>query len=266
MATIDIRASTLLPHGGGTPTAASDGDPAGDVDCDTPRISAAGATVLTGTPGESLAGWALGFIQLKFIATDYARYRGTHDSHGSLVFTRSNQIVCRDTDEDHPEVWYDPIVGGIVGGRGTLELRADSVIPPSGQFAFAAGFWDKPHRSFDAVVPNTATHRDNFVYHTDVGLAFCTMLVARDPARHFHFLKHFYWNVRWEALWQRDAAGVPQMSRNIHMQLNIQHTVHFGLSNDSRFRGQETNMSLPISNDVSGRPPRIHPVRDWSQM
>jgi hypothetical protein len=278
LATIDPKRVFLIPSGGGTPAAASDGDPAGTVDCTCPGISAAGAIVLLGAAGESIAGWSLGYVQLKFIATDYARYRGNRDADGSLVFTKSNLILCRDTDETSPEIWYDPIAGGITPSsffllgfaipmpRGTTVLPAGTRIPPSGEFPLASGFLDAPERHFDAVIFNTASGQNNFIHHLDVGLAFCTLLTARDPGGSIHFLKHFYWNVRWEALFQRDAMNIPQITRIVHFQLNIQHTVHSGTSSDPRFRGREADMTLPISNVVSGHPPRIRTARNWSLM
>jgi len=53
---------------------------------------------LTGAAGENVANWTLGFIQLKYIGTNHARYRGATDRHGSALVSHSNQILCRDTD------------------------------------------------------------------------------------------------------------------------------------------------------------------------
>jgi hypothetical protein len=222
--------------------------------------------VLRGRAGESLAGWALGYIQLKFIATDYARYRGNTVAEGSVRVTRSNQILCRDTDEASPELWYDPITMGIVGTRGTRVLPAGTVLPASGEFTLTSGLWDAPGRSFDHAVRNTLTRTDNSLHHIDIGLQFCAMLTAREPGGRYHVLKHFYWNVRWEAHFQRDRAGVPQVRIPAdHFQLNIQRQVHSGVPNDARFRGRELDARLPISNTISRRPDRVHPARDWSE-
>lgn len=265
MAELDRRSATLTPHGGGTPTATPHPGTPGDVTCQCPGISATGSVVLRGTPGESLAGWALGYIQLKFIATDYARYRGAAMGDGSVRVTRSNQILCRDTDEASPELWYDPISWGIYGARGTRVLPAGTVVPAGGEFTLTSGLGDAPRRSFDAQVANSVTHAQNFIHHLDVGLQFCSMLTAREPGGRYHVLKHFYWNVRWELHLTRDAAGLPAVQRVDHLQLNVQRTVHSGVPEDARFRGRELDMTLPISNTITRRPVRVHPVRDWSE-
>ena len=265
MADLDLSTATLAPAGGGTPTATPDPGPPGLIGFDSPGIKAAGSVVLRGRPGEDLAGWALGYIQLKFIATDYARYRGNTVAEGSVLISSSNLVLCRDTDEGTDELWYDLIGARIVNGRGTLSLPAGTVMPASGQFTLTSGFGDGPQRGFFNSTKNTATRADNFLYHADVGLQFCTLLTARDPGGNYHVLKHFYWNIRWEAHFQRDRLGVPQVRRPAdHLQLNIQRTVHSGIPNDPRFKSRVLDNTLPISNTVSRQPARVKQARDWS--
>ena len=109
-------------------------------------------------------------------------------------------------------------------------------------------------------------HPNNFLYHADIGLAFCTMLVAQDPANKFHMLMHFYWNVRWEQMFTVDGTGTVVAGRTVHLQHNIQRPVHTGNPMDRRFHGKEYDLALPISNDVSNRPNRVHPAPDWRHM
>jgi hypothetical protein len=267
MARIDPAHTTLVPHGGGTPTVALNAAAPAGFDFRCPGITAAGSIRLLGAPGESVAGWTLGYVQLKYIGTNYARYRGATDRAGSMLVTGSNQIVCRDTDEASPAVWYDPIAWGIHAGRGTRQLPAGTVIPPSGFLDVVSGFGDAPRRHWPSVMTNPVAHGhpNNFLHHADIGLAFCTMLTARDPANNFHLLKHFYWNVRWELMFTHNAAGAVAAGRIVHLQLNIQHHVHSGPSNDRRFRGLELAMVIPISNTVSRRPNRIRAKGDWSE-
>jgi hypothetical protein len=266
MASLNRNTATLRVSGGGVPTVVVEGGAAGRIACACPGIAAGGSVVLAGSAGESLAGWALGYIQLKFIATDYARYRGQTVAEGSVRVTRSNQILCRDTDESSPELWYDPIAGGMHGARGTRVLPAGTVIPPSGEFVVSSGFADAPRRFFEARIRNAATGVDNFAHHVDIALHFCTMLTAREPGGRYHVLKHFYWNVRWEAHFQRAAGGNLQLRTPAeHLALNIQHHVHSGVPNDPRFRGRELDPHLPVSNNVSRRPAHVLPARDWSQ-
>jgi len=65
-------------------------------------ISIKGGCKITGTPGDNPAGWTLGFIQLKFIDTDWAYYRGKLNQDGSsfLQYSRPPPLPtggCRDT-------------------------------------------------------------------------------------------------------------------------------------------------------------------------
>jgi hypothetical protein len=270
MATLDLSTASLVVSGGGIPRATPVDGARGSVNFDTPAarahsITAVGSVVLRGREGEQLGGWALGYIQLKFIATDYARYRGNTVAEGSAKVSRSNMILCRDSDEGTDELWYDPIEDGIVDGHGTTALAEGTVMPASGQITLTSNFGDSPGRPFDNLVKNTITNADNFLYHADIGLQFCTMLTARDPDDNFRVLKHFYWNIRWEAHFQRDAAGIPQVRRPPdHFQLNIQRTVHSGVPDDPRFKGREFDNTLPISLTVSGRPEQLRFARDWS--
>lgn len=231
-----------------------------------PTIDANASMRLKGTPGESVAGWTLGFIQLKYIGTDYARYRGATDHAGSVLITSNNQIVCRDTDDASTEVWYDSLnAGGATGPNGTNKLAAGTVIPPGGFLDVPAHLFDQPSREWKSVVGNTsvAGTPNNFLHHADIGLAFCTMLLAQDPANKFHMLRHFYWNVRWEQMFNVDGTGKVVAGRTVHMQHNIQRPVHTGNPMDHRFHGKEYDLTLPVSNTVTRRPPRVHAAPDW---
>lgn len=251
------------------PSVTRDAGPWVGFDFNSPTIDAFGSLRLTGTPGESVAGWTLGFIQLKYIGTNYARYRGATDRAGSILITGSNQILCRDTDIGSAEVWYDSLnSGGTTGPNGTNRLAAGTVIPPAGFLDVPAHLFDQPSRSWASVVRNTsvAGNPNNFLHHTDTGLAFCTMLVAQDPGNRFHMLMHFYWNIRWEQMFTVDGTGQVVPGRVVHLQHNIQRPAHTGNPMDTRFQGKEYDLTLPVSNTVSRRPPRVHPAPDWRHM
>jgi hypothetical protein len=284
MATIDKLGTTLKITAGGDPMALPlpfvghimlpglhpsldpvAGPPVG-FDFRSPTIDANGSIRLRGTAGESVAGWTLGFIQLKYIGTDYARYRGTTDHNGSVWVTGSNRIVCRDTDDGSTEVWYDSMTsGGTTGPNGTNRLPAGTVIPPVGFLDVPAHLYDRPRRKWPSIVKNTsvAGNPTNFLYHADIGLAFCTMLVARDPGNKFHMLMHFYWNIRWEQMFAVDGSGKVVPGRTILREHNIQRPAHTGNPMDKRFHGKEYDLSLPVSNTVSRRPHHTHPAPDW---
>ncbi|HTT17904.1 MAG TPA: hypothetical protein VMG82_03100 [Candidatus Sulfotelmatobacter sp.] len=248
------------------PSVTPDAGPWVGFDFNSPTIDAFGSIRLTGTAGESVAGWTLGFIQLKYIGTNYARYRGATDRDGSILITGSNQVVCRDTDIGSVEVWYDSLnSGGTTGPNGTNKLPAGTIIPATGFLDVPAHLFDQPSRTWQSIVKNTSVpgHPNNFLHHADIGLAFCTMLVARDPANKFHMLMHFYWNVRWEQMFAVDGTGKVVAGRTVHLQHNIQRPVHTGNPMDRRFHGKEFDLSLPVSNTVSRQPHRVHPAADW---
>jgi hypothetical protein len=247
---------TVTPHLGGT----------AGFDFQSPTIDANGSMRLRGNPGENVAGWTLGFIQLKYIGTNYARYRGATDHNGSILITGSNRIVCRDMIPVANEVWYNPLTGGgATGPNNTNRLAAGTVIPATGFLDIPAHLYDRPRRRWTSAARNmsVAGHPNNFLHHVDIGLAFCTMLVARDPANRFHTLMHFYWNVRWEQMFTVNGAGAVVAGTVVHMEQNIQRPTQTGIPMDARFKGKEFDLSLPISNNVSSRPPHVHSAPDW---
>jgi hypothetical protein len=266
MATLDMQSATLVPTVNGIPLIMAEGGDSAGITFRSSRISATGTATLRGTVGESLTDWTIGFVQLKFIGTDYCRYRGRFDRDGSVLVTKNNQILCRDTDETGPEVWYDPLWWGIQDGRGTQRLTAATTIPASGELTLTAGLDDTPGRFHDASRVNTLTRTDNFLRHSDIALHFCTMLVVQDPRRRYYPLRHFYWNIRFESMFEPQPSGVPLIGDTPHQELNIQRKVHSGLANDIRFRGREFDMAIPVSNDISRRPARIIEARDWRHM
>lgn len=49
-------------------------------------IEATGSVTLTGS--QPAAGWALGFIQVEWVDTNWLYYRGRQNNHGSIFFQR----------------------------------------------------------------------------------------------------------------------------------------------------------------------------------
>jgi hypothetical protein len=110
VATIDARSVTLAVRvPSSQPTVTPDPGPPVGFKFDSPTIDADASMRLTETTRESVANWTLGFIQLKYIGINHARYRGTTVRDGSALVSYSNQILCRDTDIGSTEVWYDSL-------------------------------------------------------------------------------------------------------------------------------------------------------------
>jgi hypothetical protein len=236
-----------------------------------PTIDAFASMRLNGTAGENVAGWTLGFVQLKYIGTNHARYRGAADRQGSILVWGSNKTLCRDTDRPtggkSPEVWYDSFSfpGGVTGPNGTNKLAAGTVIPAAGFLDLPAHLRDKPSRRWPSVEKNTAVtgFPNNFLHYAVAELLFCTMLVAQEPGGKFHILKHFYWNIIWEHKFKVDGTGAVVLDKAIRLQHNIQRPAHSGSPNDAKFKGKEFDVSLPVSLAVTNQPPVKFPATDW---
>ena len=111
-----------------------------------PDIFALATVTVQGTPGDDLAFWRFGFIQLGFINNDWAHYRNPDPAEGSVFVARDrapalDQPLCR-----------TPVAktGFLVGSRGFLSwvrsfLRSgnadEGLVEPPGQPAFYP--WDK---------------------------------------------------------------------------------------------------------------------------
>lgn len=270
MASIDLKHVTLtytVPGSKPTVTPA-DALASGFFTFDSPTINANASMRITGSAGEDVSGWTLGFVQLKYIGTNHARYRGALDREGSVLVTASNKTLCRDTDLGSSEVWYDSLnSGGAAGPNGTNKLPAGTKIPAAKFLDVPAHLFDQPRRAWDASRINTLVtgSPNNFLHYAVVELLFCTILVAQEPGGKFHFLKHFYWNVIWEHMFHRNATGGVARGKVIRLQQNVQKTVHGGTPNDSKFRGKELDLTLPVSNTVSRRAPKVINATDWSQ-
>ena len=90
------------------------------------------------------------------------------------------------------------------------------------------------------------------------------MLVAQDPSAKRYMLKHVYWNVIWEQTFKRVGPQVV-LDKAIRLQHNIQHPVHDSNPHDHRFLGREYDLTLPVANTISNKPPQVSEAVDWSQ-
>jgi hypothetical protein len=151
-------------------------------------IEATGSVTLTGS--QPAAGWALGFIQVEWVDTNWLYYRGRQNNHGSIFFQRSRPPTrpikaCRDVDPETDIYYTDDPATVTLADTFPKTLTVDHE--------------DKPVDVVKAVVTNSLTGEDNFIREAQLEFLFCTVLSARDPAGDFHHLKSFYWNVRWQS-------------------------------------------------------------------
>jgi hypothetical protein len=131
-------------------------------------------------------------------------------------------------------------------------------------------FSDQPSQTYWVKVRNPRTNADNFLYHVDIDFHFCTMLVAMSlpPGEQPRYtpLKHFYWNILWEAHFTMDASGSPneRATRVRHLEVNVQRQVRSDAPNDPRFVRRLEDRSLPISNELATHLPAVRLGTSWS--
>ena len=157
------------------------------------KINAEGSIILIGS--QPAVGWKLGFLQAEWADTNWLYYRGQSDADGSVFLQRSRGVtrpirVCRDV-EPETDVFYtdaDKLATVSAGDAFPLTLNVKHS--------------DNPKDAGPAVVLNTKTGKNNFLREAQLEFLFCTVLCAQDPEGKYHQLKSFYWNVRWQAVFQ----------------------------------------------------------------
>lgn len=170
-------------------------------------LLANGAVSLGGDAADDPTGWALGCIQLQWIETNWAYYRGQRDADGSVFvqMARSPARVrqaCRDT-LDSPaqpvnDIFYGPPgIHAVAGTNVTYQAT-----PTSGPFPIAVtcNHRDFPGETKAATRVNNSTGAINFLHEVQLEFLFCVLLAVRDASTppNFTILKHLYWNVRWQ--------------------------------------------------------------------
>ncbi len=222
-------------------------------------VRATGEVTLLGNPGESAAGWRLGFIQAEWVETNWVYYRGLSNADGSLFINRARppsrtQRATRDT-LDNPaagggttvnEVFYDGLnqIGGIADGT------AGAVFP----LTLKVAHFDQPNLRVRMQETNELTGAPNFLREAQFEFMFVTVLSLRDPSNNFHHLASFYWNVRHQARFtpQLTAGALSGFSARATPGGNgpgISHVI-MGTPSDHRFTGVLTNNQPGSSNEI----------------
>lgn len=264
MARIMVKSTVLMPSVAGRPTITLNAQPPESWDCTAAPIQLDGSVGLEGKPGESVAGWTLGFVQLYYLGSVFARYRGASVADGSALVARGHHLLCRDAVTRSHEIWYDPLfAGGTTGPMGTNRLSQGTVLRDSGQLLVEARLWDRPQIPWPIIHPNKKTDKTTYLHYLNVEILFCTMLVAEAPGGHRQVLKHLYWNLIGEATFKRVGTAVA-LDRTIRLQQNVQ-LVHDGDPHDQRFSGRKFDTRLPIANHVVNSPARVVDATGWAE-
>jgi len=224
-----------------------------------------GQFALQGSPGESVAGWKIGFVQLKYNSTDWADYRGPTNADGSIFAAMDRppartQQLCLDCGPNH-RPFYDPDLqmsspNADWSTDRTIVFTQGMVIPASGPLEMTVIHSDAPGREIDIALPNTrfTPARNNFIRSLESRAAFITLLTAQDPQGRYHFIKHMYWNVIWRAHFRWNASAGLLERTDQSGGVNYQSRARSGVPDDDRFasslRGATPAESLSLCNPL----------------
>jgi hypothetical protein len=264
----------VIQPGGPDPNAAGKTLLAGAAWLKAPEIEARATVPIRGKAGEDLSLWRIGFIQLKFITTDWAHYRGDKPEEGSIFLAMDRPPsrqpgYCRDTLASDsltgtlertpfigPIIFYYPEQGlgsGNFADLSTAVLPLGTTIPASGRLNIKLRFTDQPQRFYDLRKVNNKATKFNWMYSLMNSAAYATVLaVQKGAGKPIEALKSFQWNVRWRAHFERKGGltvlKVPKQAGDV-TDMNISHHVNGGPA-DVSIRAALLDTHLPHCNAV----------------
>ena len=168
------------------------------------NLIAEGQCDITGLASDDPAGWTLGIIQLQWIMTKWAYYRGQTNVDGDCFLQYARPPAqpaqgCRDT-RNPGAIFVDNNPG------------RDRAIAKRGQpfpLSMKAILNDGPHVGFPLSHLNTLTGSTNFLTEAQAEIHLCTVLSLRNPQPlrgsppgTYTHLKHFMRNLHWHAQFQ----------------------------------------------------------------
>ena len=169
-----------------------------------------GQVILPPTAPNASVNWRAGFIQVQWVETNWASYRGRQNSDGSLIAQMGRmparlQQACRDTlDAPVPQpvngIFYGP-PNAVWPGTNNLRYQ-ESLNQASAPPTLTPRHRDYPSDRKALARRNSRTGQLNFLHEVQLELHFCTMLAVREPSGIFNILNHVYWNLRWQAKFQ----------------------------------------------------------------
>lgn len=227
-------------------------------------IQATGQVRFNGSPGDSTAGWFIGWIQAQWIETNWGYFRGRLNNHGSVFHQRAraparpNQ-ACRDTVGPVTDIFYS-LSAGLRSGITSAAFPATvSVV-----------FRDTPGETYPISVVNSLTSQPNFIREVQLEFHFCTIFVVRDPGGVFRQLKHLYWNMHWQYRFSPTAfppgpgsLTVTPVAAGIGGNLS---RAFSGAATDRRFAGVLTSVQTQNCNQVASAAftsPNVREARVW---
>jgi hypothetical protein len=236
-------------------------------------IRATGEVTLLGSPGDSAAGWTVGFVQVQWIETNWCYYRGQTANDGSIFIQRArpparpNQACCDCVDGSPPSrLFYS-----VTPGDGEIATGAAGAVFP---LKLTVSHFDRPADAVNLVEvnahPASGLAKPNFLAESQMEFHFCTILSVREPAGAFHHLQSFYWNVHWEATFQPVNFTNPPSSFRINVvragsSANVGNIIQ-GTPTDRRFIGILNSVPTESCNQVATKEvtgPNRHEAPIW---
>jgi len=209
---------------------------------------------IAGDAGDNPVGWTLGLIQVKWIDTDWALYRGQAQSDGSSFLQAArppalSANACRDT------ITPGAFLIDNAPGVDRTVATAGSRLP----LRMTAAFGDSPSRHWPQTRTNSLTGKVNVLHESQSEIHFCTILTLMNPAGVFQHLKCVYWNVHWQGRYS--PTNFSNLAAPWHITLtggslgntaNVGHVID-GAPTDRKFAGVVTLPHAPHCNTLIRR-------------
>jgi hypothetical protein len=183
-------------------------------------MEAVGTVTLKGSPGESGAGWNVGFLQAQWIETNWGAYRGLSEADGSVFVQRARpparpRQACFDCITIGAPFYADttvPARSPVTGGP-ALPFVAPLPANPTFPLTISVLHSDFPSDFFPFSRLNSVTGQQNLLSEAQLEFSFCFVLALKGPAGQLSMAKSVYWNVAWQSKFKfANAAAVPTIT------------------------------------------------------
>jgi hypothetical protein len=211
-------------------------------------ISLAGELRLNGSP-EEIAACTVGFIQMQWVETFWAYYRGKTNTDGSMLVQIGKppawpQQTCRDcSKESISKIWVNENDNGQATDIKSTPVTIFAVLD------------DSPFDSAMLGQVNSITGQTNLLYQAQIERHFCSILSLQDDTGRFRHQASRYWNVHWQATFKpgnfddpfNTSWKVTPVARGNSAAVG---STILGPPTDRRFAASITLPGAPICNDL----------------
>lgn len=167
-----------------------------------PAVIVVATVELTVDDINDMTGWEFNFLQYTNLMVREAKWGGRTASEGSIY---ANYAIAP-AFPTNPSLDSNSTRDPFFGTNASVQNILDDGPPKKIEITREMG--DHPNSKQTLIVPNSATHCDNYLYNMRLDLGLTTVFVARDPQKNFHFLSHFTWHLIYDAKFTW-SSGVP---------------------------------------------------------